>query len=223
MQIFVDVEDNLKFLEVLKECKEISGFKLYAYCLMGNHIHLLLQSAKEDTGLIFKRLGARYVHWYNTKYDRVGYLFQGRYKSEPVENEDYLLTVVKYIHMNPVVSGLAHNPCDFRWSSYHEYENVQGIVDASYVLDIVGKDEFFRFHCSHDNDEGRKTPFVSRMPDGKARQLMQSISGCATGAEFQNLAIDKRDECIRGMKKHGISARQISRLTGLPRGLVGKV
>lgn len=64
-QIFEDEEDNQKFVEVLKDCKLISGFKIYAYCLMGNHIHLLLKAENESLEQIFKRIGARYVYWYN--------------------------------------------------------------------------------------------------------------------------------------------------------------
>jgi len=78
-QIFEDEEDYVKYLEVLETCKTVAGFELYGYCLMGNHIHLLLKTQKEDLGLIFKRIGARYVFWYNWKYRRSGHLFQDRY------------------------------------------------------------------------------------------------------------------------------------------------
>ena len=83
-QIFQENEDYRKFLNVVKECKEISGFKLFAYCLMGNHAHLLLKEGNENLDLIVKRIGSRYVYWYNTKYKRAGHLFQDRYKSEPI-------------------------------------------------------------------------------------------------------------------------------------------
>lgn len=100
-QIFEDDEDCQKYLQILKECKAVSEFKLFAYCLMGNHIHLLIQLGKEPIDLIFKRIGSRYVYWYNLKYRRTGHLFQDRYKSEPVEADSYFLTVVRYIHQNP--------------------------------------------------------------------------------------------------------------------------
>ena len=92
-QIFEDEEDNQKFVEVLKDCKLISGFKVYAYCLMGNHIHLLLKAENENLEQIFKRIGARYVYWYNWKYRRRGHLFQDRFKSEPVEDDAYFLQI----------------------------------------------------------------------------------------------------------------------------------
>ena len=103
--IFKDEEDNRKFLEVLNDCKAVSGYKLFAYCLMGNHIHLLIKVEKEDLEQIFKRIGGRFVYWYNGKYSRGGHLFQDRYKSEPVETDEYFLAVLRYIHQNPVKAG----------------------------------------------------------------------------------------------------------------------
>lgn len=69
---------------------------------MGNHIHLLMEFCDEDIGQVFKRIGAKYVYWYNIKYGRKGHLFQDRYKSEPVDDDAYFLTVMRYIHQNPI-------------------------------------------------------------------------------------------------------------------------
>ena len=104
--VFLDDEDNEKYLQTLKECKALSEFELYGYCLMGNHAHLLLKEGKEDLALVFKRMGARYVFWYNWKYRRYGHLFQDRYKSEAAESDSYFTTVLKYIHQNPKKAGL---------------------------------------------------------------------------------------------------------------------
>ena len=78
-QIFEDDEDFEKFLWVLKDVKQLSRFKLYGYCLMGNHIHLLLKPENEPLELIFRRIGSKYVYWYNLKYQRTGHLFQDRF------------------------------------------------------------------------------------------------------------------------------------------------
>jgi putative transposase len=97
-KIMEDKEDKEKLLTILKECKLISGYKLYAYCLMGNHLHLIIKVEEEPLDKIFKRICGRYVYWYNAKYRRVGHLFQDRFKSEPIEDERYLLSVLRYIH-----------------------------------------------------------------------------------------------------------------------------
>ena len=99
--IFNNDEDYSKYVEILRECKAISKFKLFAYCLMDNHVHLLLKAEDEDLSQIFKRIGVRYVYWYNWKYNRRGHLFQDRYRSEAVEDDSYFLTVLRYIHQNP--------------------------------------------------------------------------------------------------------------------------
>lgn len=85
--IFQDEEDYSKFLQTLERYKEKSGYKIYAYCLMGNHIHLLLKVDIEPLGQLMRRLCGSYVYWYNRKYQRIGYLFQDRFKSEVVEND----------------------------------------------------------------------------------------------------------------------------------------
>ena len=107
-QIFFDEQDCKKFIKTLIDCKKISGFKLYAYCLMPNHIHLLLKAENEDLSVIMKRIGCRFVYWYNAKYQRVGHLFQDRFKSEPVEDDEYFLCALRYIHLNPVEAGISN-------------------------------------------------------------------------------------------------------------------
>jgi len=79
-QIFEDEEDYDKFLQILKECKEVSEFRLLAYCLMGNHVHLLIKQEQERLDTVFRRIAGRYVYWYNVKYRRVGHLqHRGRF------------------------------------------------------------------------------------------------------------------------------------------------
>ncbi len=129
-QIFEDEEDSVCFLDILAECKQISEFELYAYCLMGNHVHLLLKVQNEPLEQIMKRITTRYVYWFNAKYERSGHLFQDRFRSEPVENEQYLLTVLRYIHQNPVKSGICHAVADYEYSSYREYVGAVRMIDT---------------------------------------------------------------------------------------------
>ena len=76
--IFEDEEDFQYFITILSTCKEICGYKIFAYCLMSNHIHLLIEEGEEALAKIIKRICNRYVYWYNHKYDRIGHLFQRR-------------------------------------------------------------------------------------------------------------------------------------------------
>ncbi len=97
-QIFEDKEDMQRFIETLLRYREQCEYVVYAYCLMGNHVHILLKEGKEDLTLILKRIAGSYVYWYNWKYRRIGHLFQDRFKSEPVDDDGYFLTVLRYIH-----------------------------------------------------------------------------------------------------------------------------
>ena len=119
--IFEDEEDYFKFIETLKDYKAVSGYNVFAYCLMSNHIHILLQVCKEDLDVIMKRIAGSYVYWYNWKYYRKGHLFQDRFKSEPIEDDEYFLTVLRYIHQNPIKAGIVEKLDEYVYSSYNEY------------------------------------------------------------------------------------------------------
>ena len=83
----------------------------------GIHVHFLLKTVEEPLEMIFKRIGCRYVYWYNLKHQRSGHLFQDRYKSEIIENESYFLTVLRYIIQNPMKAGIEAAPGNYPWSS----------------------------------------------------------------------------------------------------------
>src|SRR6266540_25731 len=108
--IFHDDEDYQRFIETMDRVKNPNKFELYGYCLMGNHVHILLHEQKDEIATIMKRVGVSYARWYNWKYDRVGHVFQDRYKSEVVEDERYLMSLLQYIHNNPVAAQIVTEP-----------------------------------------------------------------------------------------------------------------
>ena len=110
--IFEDDRDRQRFIETILYYKTISNYELYGYCLMDNHIHLLIKEKDESISKAIKRICSSYVYWYNQKYERCGHLFQERYKSEVVETEGYFLTVIRYIHQNPIKAGLVKTLVD---------------------------------------------------------------------------------------------------------------
>jgi len=83
---------------------------------MANHVHLLVKESNTDISILMKRFGVSYGYWYNWKYERRGHLFQDRFKSECIEDDAYLLTVIRYIHNNPVKAAIVHKPEQYRWS-----------------------------------------------------------------------------------------------------------
>lgn len=221
--IFEDEQDREKFLEALKTYKAISGYKIFAYCLMSNHIHLLIKIENEDLDLIIKRIAGSYVYWYNWKYKRRGHLFQDRFKSEPVEDDAYFLTVMRYIHQNPIKGGLCKRIDEYNYSSYNEYINTTKIVDTEFCFEIIDTDEFVRFNNESNIDECldiEKNDF--RLTDEEAKEIIHKVSKCKNTADFQFLTIDKRNKYLKALREKGLSIRQISRLTGVSFNIVRK-
>lgn len=121
LTIFYDEEDYLKYLEFLEETRERFPFLLHAYCLMTNHVHLLIQTNKDPIWAIMKNLNTKYAKYFNKRHDLVGHLFQGRYGAELINSLQYELDVSKYIHLNPVEAHMVEKAEDYRWSSYRAY------------------------------------------------------------------------------------------------------
>ena len=223
-QIFEDDEDNEAFLDILKTCKQMSGFKLYAYCLMGNHVHLILKTCEEELDQIFKRIGTKYVYWYNCKYNRTGHLFQDRFKSEPIEDDSYFLTALRYVHQNPTKAGLVSDISTYKWSSYCEYTENPQIVDVAFALEIIDPDEFVNFHKTEFNASCLEiTAPKIKVSDKKAKELILAWFGSNTVEAFQNIDKPERNIRIKMLKEAGLSIRQINRLTGVSKGVVERI
>lgn len=142
--IFRSIEDKERFLETLMVKRRDRNFEYLAYCLMDNHVHLIIDQGEEDIAKIMQSINIRYAHYFNKRYDKIGHLFQDRFKSEVIEDERYLLAAVRYIHNNPVKAGMVAKPADYIWSSYNSYVNPTtelDIVNRKVVLSIFAKEE----------------------------------------------------------------------------------
>jgi putative transposase len=126
---FYAEEDYQFYLEWLAEYTGKTGCRIHAYVLMTNHVHLLLSSVRGDgAGALMKALGQRYVQYVNRQYRRSGTLWEGRFRSCLVQQDEYLLSCQRYIELNPVRAGMVEHPGEYRWSSYRC--NGQGEADA---------------------------------------------------------------------------------------------
>lgn len=168
---------------------------------------------------------SRIFRWYNVKYQRKGHLFQDRFKSETVDNETYFLTVIRYIHQNPVKAGICEKIDDYKYSSFQEYFSKAKIVDTDFVFKIVSRSEFEKFNLHESSakclDIEENKP--QRVTDEQAKAIIRKCSKCDTIADFQLLDRKTRDEYLRLFKEKGISIRQISRLTGVSYYIVQKI
>jgi REP element-mobilizing transposase RayT len=119
--IFYDNADRQNFLNILGSMSERFDIDIYAYVLMNNHYHLLVKTNKANLSRSLQWLGTTYTGRFNRRHDRRGHLFQGRFRSIIVENDDYLIQLSFYIHRNPVRAGLVERLANYRWSSYPAY------------------------------------------------------------------------------------------------------
>lgn len=118
--VFATDDDYLYYLDNLKEWKKELGCKVYAYCLMTNHVHLIIDPGDnpENLALLMKRVSGRQTRYVNKIEGRRGTLWEGRYKSSPVDRDEYLLACCRYVELNPVRAGIVDDPEKYKWSSY---------------------------------------------------------------------------------------------------------
>lgn len=123
--VFADDKDWYRFFLLLQEGVERFGCRVYAYCLMDNHIHIALQVGEVELSKVMQNLSSRYTRWANWRHQKTGHLFQGRYKAILVEEDAYLLQLVAYLHLNPVRAGMTAEAGDYRWSSHRAYMGLE--------------------------------------------------------------------------------------------------
>jgi len=220
--IFQDDEDRNKFLYILKMKNEETSFSIYAYCLMDNHVHLLLKEG-EEVGVSIKRITVGYVRFHNQKYGREGHLFQNRYSSEAVEDERYLLTVLRYIHNNPLKAHMVTSQSEYKWSSYQNYLNAyHGIteyVDADLMQSYFKHvSDFEKFSCEVNQDDCLDaSTFVKYTDDGIKAMVKEN----QRYSRIMSLNKTERNECIRIIyKETGCSIRQLSRVLGIGKRII---
>lgn len=220
--IFLDNEDKMKFIEKMIKAKELGNFKLYGYCLMDNHVHLLIEES-EELGTSIKRITVSYVQWHNNKYGRTGHLFQNRYLSETVETDSYLITVLRYIHQNPLKAGLVKNQDNYGWSSYAQYiaayKGCKSHVDTSLIR------EYFKLQTDFENymNDPNNNECLKYEPNKKCSDaiLKKIIDEEFKINDFSNLPREGRDKIIKEIYlRTGVSIRQLGRVLGIGKTII---
>ncbi|MFQ5882889.1 MAG: transposase [Candidatus Methylomirabilales bacterium] len=139
--IFKDDRDRQRYVDLLKESQQRFGYRLYAYVLMGNHVHHLVEIGQTPLSKVMQNILFRYTRYWNGRYRQRGHLFQGRYKAIVCEKESYLLELIRYLHLNPVRSKLVKDPGQYAWSSHGAYlkGDGRGWIAVEEVLPQWGK------------------------------------------------------------------------------------
>lgn len=227
--IFEDDQDREKFIETISYFKPISQFQLNGYCLLDNHVHFLIKEVAEPISMIIKRISSSFVYWYNQKYERCGHLFQERFKSETVESEAYFLTVLRYVHQNPLKAGLSQNIEEYKWSSINDYIKTPVIVDTGYALGMFSEEKtkavelLRKFMNEHNEDKCLENDEKYRMTDPEIR-LYFAGCGIADISELKQLEKSRREEIIRAVKAlNGVTIRQLSRITGISKSVIDRI
>ena len=226
--IFEDNEDREYFLDKLNFFKEKNKYSLHGYCLMSNHVHLLLQEVEDEISTSIKRICSSYVLWYNNKYERCGHLFQERFKSEAVESDDYFLTVLRYIHQNPSKAGMIEKVKNSNWSSYNGYIGKYNITDTGLGLSLFSDDTekarelFVNHHTEANEDKCLDYDDFIRLTDDEARREIVK-RGIRNLNALQHLEKSNRDYILRKLKDiNGVSIRQLSRITGISKSVIDR-
>jgi REP element-mobilizing transposase RayT len=139
-QIFWDDQDKDRFIKILRKTKERYGYLLHAYVLMRNH--LLLETPFAKLKQVMQNINTSYTVYINRRHERVGHLFQGRYKAFIVDKENYLLELGRYIHLNPLRAGIVKRPEEYKWSSYRDYllaTRKEKVTDIDHTLFFFSK------------------------------------------------------------------------------------
>ena len=235
--IFEDEEDNYQFINTLERMRVRydddgkpcgTNCLYYAYCLMGNHFHLLIRERDESLGETVKRIASSYVYYYNRKYGRDGHLFKERFKSEPVNDMAYFVTLLRYIHQNPVKAGIVNRVNDYEFSSWHEYEDKNStlfsLCDTRTVLNRIPFSELNELVNEPLPDDVAcldiEDPSKGRPSDDQVMLLIKEKTGATNSSAFQRLNDDIRRAVLKNLKEIGASHRQLARLTGIGRGVI---
>ena len=222
--IFEEDSDYRKFLFILSDCKAKYGTEIYAYCLMDNHIHMLLKSGPDVLSGFFQSLGTRFVRWYNDKYLRSGHLFQERFYSTVIETDRAFLAALVYIHNNPVKANMCRYASEYRWSSFNAYYGQKNsLLNLSFAYDIAGSKRALLKYFANKYDteadmlaeglfEKDHRESVHFLTDEKALAIFKSITKLASTSDVTFITKNKRNEFVRTLKYNGLSIKQVARL-----------
>ena len=226
--ICCDDRDRERLCQTLFKYQSNSDFDIFGYCIMSNHIHLLIKENLECISDIVKKISSSYVFWFNSRHERSGHLFQERYKSEIVENDSYFLTALRYIHQNPVKAGITKFARDYKWSSFNEYISGSAVINTEGPLSYYGKDrnqaiEQFKLFTEYETDK----KFIdceerTHTRDEEVEEHFKKQELCDVG-DFYKLGNKERNEILKQAKVTlGGTNRQISRVTGLSTSMVSR-
>ena len=224
--IFLDKQDFMKFLKEIERTKKTYLYELYAYVLMPNHVHLVINDVNNNLSTIMQSLNISYTYYFNKRYERVGHLFENRFKSKNIERESYLKNVIRYVHKNPENAGIKGQ---YLWNSYREYlSNKQILVDKQFIVDLFENsiENFKKFHEDYikNQDIDKDYEMIAKIEDEDAIELMKEISKEENLIKIQNYDKDRKKEIVQKFVRiEGITKVQIARILGISKSTIDRM
>ena len=206
-----DGTDYARFLSTVERFRKESDAEIAAMCLMSNHVHLLLKEEHGCFAMIMKKIAVSYAAYYNKKYDRVGHVFQDRFRSEAIHDERQFLSVLRYIYQNPQKSGIS-SADDYPYT----YVQPDGIV-SEYFSTAAELREFLN---AENKDRCLEYDSTGALGDDEVIAMITALSGSSNPQFLQGADKGVRSKILSELKTQGCSVRQLSRLTGINRNIV---
>lgn len=216
MLLFEDDADRLRFVDLLRDMSEEHSVVLVAWCLMANHVHLVVFDDRGELSAAMHSVATAYASYFNMRSGHVGAVFAGRFKSVAVESESQLLAAVRYVHDNPAKAGVCPRD-EYRWSSYHEYVGEADVADTSVVLDMLGGVEGFVALSESAVPSGYCFRCGALISDEDALDVARAATYPVELDRIKALDAASRARLLAALRGSGLTVKQIERLTGVGR------
>lgn len=224
--IFEDEKDYCFFINLLKRYCHMNNIKLVCYCLMINHVHLLIKDTNNELSCFMQNLAAMYARYFNNKYKRCGTLFQRPYKSKKIATDSYLLSAYRYIIRNPENDSICQY-FDYKWSSYPYIIDDDHFIDNSIIKDLLGSNTNIQNFLNLNTYEYEFSHFFedsfTRITDSQSLDFVKKTFNIDTASCIRSFKKNKRDNAIKVLRNQGFTIRQIERLTGVSRGIIQNI
>ena len=228
-EIYVGYSDMKKFMKILSNARRIHSFKLYAFCLMPNHNHLVVKDQNNSIHRFMQLINVSYARYFNWKHNRVGHLFQDRYRSEEILTESQLLACIRYVHNNPYKAGMVSSLEKYPWSSYNLYlrDDPEIAIDRESILglfsedNIIARKQFMEFSQVHDDnmfldlhsdsDEQHRISLIQNVIASILTNHNMTVEALCSRSASKN-----RAEVLQAiLQTTGVSVKELSEMLGI--------
>ena len=223
--LFDNDDDRRAFLQILAAILPKHNIRLLAWCLMGNHVHLLVDDTDDKLSAAMHAITVSFAGRYNARAGHIGHVFQERFNASTIAREEHLLEAIRYIHMNPQKAGLARYD-DYKWSSHGAYARNatdSGLIDAKTIEELFPtRGSYLKFMESNVTLPYRPNATAKVSEDDVSeigRAAVKEVAGCSP-MELKSASKVTRNAAILALKNEGFTIRQIQLITGIGRWII---